>query len=305
MIINRLTLIPIVSILSVMMLPLPAGSKTAAPSTLQVDPEQLLVGTVKGTPVSIRMTAAGPKTLFLNPTTAERLSLRGGIFSGEGRVGSVRKRINTAVVSYSIGEAASRRRVLWSDADYAPLADGGIGPGGVPHAVIVFNLRSPALGEQELELPMVSVPGSYGALGTTVSIGGQNLSILFDLTRETSLATAAAAATLSASNGAQLQGPTDQELIRLGVLRPTRQLKLASPLSVGLLRVTHMRARIADNSDGSMIADGDADVSEIVVTAQRSKQKPLYSISLGRDALSGCSSIIFDKPRRIIRFRCR
>ena len=303
MAINRFPITPFA--IGMLILPFEASSKTEAPLTMWVGPDQLLVGTIRETRLSIRMMTAGPKTLFLNPGTAERLSLRSGIFSGEGRVGPVRKRINTAVVTYSVGEVASRRRVLWSDADYAPEADGGIGPGGVPHAVIVFNLRPAAPGEQEFELPMVSAPSSYGALGTTVSIGGQNLSILFDLTRETSLATAAAAATLSASNGAQLHESADQELIRLGVLRPTRQLNLASPLSVGLLRVTNMRVRIADNSDGSMITDGDADVSEIVVTAQKSRQKPLYSISLGRDALSGCSSMIFDKPRRIIRLRCR
>lgn len=291
--------------LGMFLMPLEAGSKTTVPSTLTVGPDQLLVGTIKGAPASIRMIAAGPKTLFLNPETVERLSIRNGMFSGEGRVGPVRKRINTAVLSYSIEGATSKRRVLWSDADYAPLADGGIGPGGVPHAIIVFILRPAAPGEREFELSMVTAPASYGALGTSVRIGGQDHSILFDLTRETSLATAAAAAALSRSNGAQLQGPVGQDLIRLGISRPTRRLILASPLTIGLLQVTDMRARTADNSDGSAIAAEDIDVGEIVVTGKGTRQKPLYSISLGRDALSNCSSLIFNKPERVIRLRCR
>jgi hypothetical protein len=303
MVINSIT--RTVVALGVVFLPAAVGSKPAQPMTLVIGPDQLVAGTIKGEPATFRMMAAGPKTLFLNPAAAARHSIRNGMFGGEGRVGPVRKRISTAVILYGVeGSAASKRRVLWSDTDFAPLADGGIGPGGVSHSVIVFNLRTAIPGEREFELPMSNAPSSYGALGTSVLVGGQKVTVLFDLTREASLATAAAAAALSASNGAQLKGPAGQEHVRLGVSRPTRDLILASPLAVGLLQITELRARIADNSDGT-ITDADVDVGEIVVTAKGAKQKPLYSISLGRSALSNCSSLIFDKQRRVIRLRCR
>jgi len=287
--------------------PLPLLLGGTAPdhaSVLEVGSDQIVASTVAGTPARLKVMASAPGTLFLNPDIAQNLKLKSGPFKGIAKIGPVSVKVNSAVSRFGILSAEAKRRVLWSDRDFAPGADGGIGPGGVPQQTIVFHLRPATPGETEFTLPLFEASSGYGALETRASVAGRTIGIGFDLTRRNTLSTAAAAGALSTNNGGQLSGATKQEVIRLGVARPVRRFVLNRPLSIGPLRLSEMLARVQDNSDGSSIDDSDGDLSEIVVTA-KSKQKPIYSILIGSDALSSCSVLVFDKGRKVIRLRCR
>ena len=280
------------------------GAKSPPLAPLVVGPDQIVTATVGGQPVRLRMMASGPRTLFLNPALVARLSIKPGMFGGYGGVGPVKVRFNSAVIRYGVNTTETKRRVLWADRDFAPGVDGGIGPGGVAHPIVRFILREPSPREVTFTLPLFGTSAGYGALETKMIINGEAIGIGFDLTRDATLATAAAAAALSATNGAQLSGEARQEDIRMGVARPVRTLSLQAPLLIGMLQLREISARVSDNSDGNAIADKDVDASEIVVTAKGAKSKPHYSILIGREALAHCSSLTFDKLAKLIRLSC-
>lgn len=289
------------------LMPLPlllGGAAPGSSSVLEVGSDQIVTATVAGTPARLRVLASAPGTLFLNPNVAQKLKLKSGPFKGVAKIGPVSIKVHSAVSRFGILTAEAKRRVLWSDRDFAPGADGGIGPGGVPQQTVVFHLRPAVSGEAEFTLPLFEASSGYGALETRISVAGRTIGIGFDLTRRNTLSTAAAAGALSISNGGRLSGATRQEVIRLGVLRPVRPFILEAPLSIGPFRFREMLARVNDNPDGSSVNDGDLDLSEIVVAATKSKQKPLYSILIGSDALSACSTLVFDKGSKVIRLRC-
>lgn len=280
------------------------GAAAKAPVSLNVGAEQIVSGEVNGAPVRLRVIASGPRTLFLNPSAVSRLGLSAGFFGGQARIGPVKKPVSSAVISYGVERQVWKHRVLWSDADFAPDADGGVGPGGVPQDVVTFRLNGPD-GGRTYVLPMVEVESSYGALGLARAIGGAQVAILFDPMRDDNLATAAAGAALSSQLGGQLKGPARPEMIRLNVARPVRALTLDQPLQVGPLSLHDLMVRIGDFADGRAIADSDeADSSEIVVVGKKGRQRAVYNITLGRRALARCSSLVFDKPRKQIRLTC-
>lgn len=92
--------------------------------------------------------------------------------------------------------------------------------------------------------------------------------------------------------------------IRLGVSRSARPFALDAPLPAEPLRLSEILARVNDNPDGVSINRADVDLSAIVVTAAKGKQKPIYSLLIGSHALSKCSANIFGRGRKLIRLLC-
>lgn len=96
--------------------------------------------------------------------------------------------------------------------------------------------------------------------------------------------------------------------IRLGVMRPVRPMTLARPLGVGPLALDRIFVRTGDFGSAAAIPDADApeaDPDEIVVTGAKPKGKQRYFLEIGRDALAGCSSILFDKVAKRVVLSCR
>jgi len=277
-----------------------AAGKSAAPLIVQVG--KPVQGKVNGVSSQFEITPDGLTYPVLNSDTVKRVGLGATPLVGiEARIGSVKIPGRTGVTRFELGGAPFKARALWFARPIAPNADGRLGPGAVPQSVVTFVLRAPDAHEKLTSLPLVT---QSNRTGLVVQVGGQDLFIGFSPDRSNSLATAGAGKRLADVYGGQLTGPEHQALIGLGVTRPVRDIRLSKPLMIGPLAINGFKTRIWDGGSLSGVADADIDPGEIVVTAQRPKIKPDYFLNLGSDALQACSSLTFDKARKIITLSC-
>ena len=261
----------------------------------------LVSATVGGSAARIRITPWAPAAPTLNPDFAARIGLKGGWFGFAVKVGPVKVNGRSSVTRLDFGSMNFRRRVVWFDRRYEPQGDGAVGPGGLPADVIRFELRPPRAGERSATLPLVQK--LFQPTYSRVMVAGRELSILFDPQHARTLATAGAGSAIAAAHGGQLTGATGKAEVAFGIDRPVRTLKLARPLAIGPLSFDSVPVRIGDSGSVAGIADADADPEEVVVTAKGGAKRRDVLI-IGRDALAGCSSIVFDKPAKLIRLSC-
>lgn len=274
----------------------------AKPTTpLVVRGDGLVNTTVGGTSARIRITPWAPAAPTLNPDFADRIGLKGGWFGFAVKVGPVKVNGKSSVTRLDFGTMSFRRRVVWFDRRYEPQGDGAVGPGGLPAEVIRFELRSPRPGERVATLPLVQ--RLFQPTYSRITVAGREVNILFDPQHAQTLATAGAGSAIAADYGGQLVGATGKAEVAFGIDRPIRTLKLARPLAIGPLRFDSVPVRIGDSGSVAGIADADADPDEVVVTAKGGGKRRDVLI-IGRDALAGCSSIVFDKRAKVIRLSC-
>ncbi len=137
-------------------------------------------------------------------------------------------------------------------------------------------------------------------------MNAQEIFVQFDPDRQNSVATANAARIISLENAGRLTGPITSTVISFGVERPIRTVELPTPLSFGPLSINSFAARISDFGSVVGLEDADGDPNEVVVTANRSnKVKPINTFILGADALRSCSTLTFNKRRKVIEVSCR
>lgn len=275
------------------------AAKPAQPLVVRGD--GLVNATVGGSPARIRITPWAPAAPTLNPDFARQIGLRGGLFGFAVKVGPVKVGGQTSVTRFDFGTMNFRRRVVWFDRRYEPQGEGAVGPGGLPADVIRFELRNPRPGERVATLPLVQRP--FQPTYSRIKVAGRDVNILFDPQHAQTLATAGAGSAIAADFGGQLVGATGKAEVAFGIDRPIRTLKLARTLAIGPLRFDSVPVRIGDSGSVAGIADADADPDEVVVTAKGGGKRRDVLI-IGRDALAGCSSIIFDKPAKVIRLSC-
>lgn len=277
----------------------------AAPNapTLTVGPDFAVAGTVDTKPARFQMLPNGSSTLVLNPDAAARFGAKGGWLAVKVKVGPVAIKGNTAVMRFSADGTPSRRRIGWFERPLAPGYDGALGPAAVPQSVVIFQLRAPAAGERQTVLPLVD--RGYGGMGTVITVGHQPIFVEWALTKPHNGATAAAGAAIAAAHGGQFTSRPFGEPMAFGVIRPVRRVGLSQPLAIGPLRIDALVTRTSDYGDTSSIPESDADPGEIVVTGRGKSSKAIYSMEIGRDAMQSCSSLTFDKPRRLITLSCR
>ncbi len=285
---------------------------TAAPTQdeLVVAGDGIVAASVNGAPGRIRIDPAVPSIALLGPDWGSRARLRPSLFGFAYLVGPEQVRGATDVTPIAVGEGAEvrRRRVGWTARPYAANADGVIGPGGLAHEVVRFVLRPALPGERTIALPMVDRGGLFGAWGflyARIDVGGTAMAIRFDPHRLRTLATAGAGVRLASSHDGRMSGGTESAEIAFGISRPVRTLRLGVPLAVGPLSLSTLGVRTSDFGDAGSIREEGGDPDEIVVTGRRRRNTSRDHILLGADALSRCSSIVFDKRARQIRLSCR
>jgi hypothetical protein len=271
-------------------------------STLIVGPDLVVNATVGGNEAHMQFLSSGPASLILNSDAAQRFGAKGGLFGGQANVGPVAIKGQTGAVTFSVAGLKSRGRAAWFDRPITSAHDGSLGPMSVPHDIVTIQLRAAQPDERQFELPMANQ--SNGSVGTFAMLGGQRLFIQWDLIRQENLATAAAGAILSRAYDGQFAGKSRQAVIAFGIERPVRTMYLSSSFVVGPHRLDSIVTRTSDYGDTSDISDANADPNEIVVTARGKKSKAIYILQIGRDAMQGCSSLTFDKPRKLVILTC-
>jgi hypothetical protein len=197
---------------------------------------------------------------------------------------------------------------IWAQRPFAAGVDAAMGPGGLAEPVVRFVLRPGIAGERTVAIPFAptaGISGSWSEMAGQVQVGVLPLNIRFAPYLATSVVTASAAAQLADTLGGRMTDRTGTAEIAFGLRRPVRGMVLARPLTIGPLALDAVAVRTADiGSVGGLptTADAAADPDEIVVVA-RGKRAP-GSMTLGADYLKRCSSIVFDKPARLIRLTC-
>jgi hypothetical protein len=273
-----------------------------------------------GRQISLRIDPRAPGMPLMASATAQQYALKMGRKLGIGfgfRVGPTSVTSETQVVRMDYGDGPRKQRVGWTQRPFSTVADGSIGPAGLPEPVVRFVLRAPRDGERTVTLPMdkIGFPlnmfgGGWTAAVGIIDVGGAPMRVRFDPYHPRTLATAGAAVRLAKSFGGVLSGAAVPTEIVFGVERPVRDLTLARPLSLGALAITRLGARTGDFGNTGAIRDGDVpetavDPDEVVVIGKGKKRDMRAdTISLGADQLNHCSSIVFDKRAQVIRLTC-
>lgn len=281
----------------------------SAPAAERVITDTTLAADVGGAPLRLLIDPGAPAMPIISAEAAARAGLKAGPFAIGYRVGPVTVAGRSAVGRIGRGGAPAKRRIGWTSAPYAAGYDGAIGPGGLPEPVVRFVLGPARAGERTVALPMESegsIFGNWGAANAVVMVGGTPVRVRFSLRHEASIATAGAALTLANALGGTLDEGRSEAEIAFGVKRPVRPLRLAQPLEVGPIRLTNLLARTGDfgNAEGIAATGTAADPDEIVVTAKGERDTRRDRILIGRAALAGCSSLVYDKPARQVRLTC-
>lgn len=285
------------------------GGAAPEPSAYGVSGDGVVDASVETVPARIRVDPGAPSMPIVTKAFAARAGLKPGMFGIAFKVGPVPLRGETSVVDLEVGGIPFKRRTAWFDRAYASGLDGVVGPGGVPAAVIRFDIHSPRAGERTIALPMVDAGGllgNWGGLFGEVRLGGEAIKVRFDLHHQHTLASAGMGQRIATAQGGALSGPVDQAEVVFGVVRPIRLMRLARPLAVGPLSLSSLHVRVTDYGSAATIPDADAvpDPEEIVVTGKKKRDTARDRLTIGLDQLDRCSSLVFDKPAKVIRLTC-
>lgn len=276
------------------------------PTSLTLSGDNTVSVTINGEQVRIKADPAYAGLVTVNPDVVARARLKPSMIGGLHFVGPVRLAFRSDAAKLDFDFGATKHRVMWPDRPIVSGVDGIAGPNALPWSRLTFVIGPKLEGEQEIDLPL-EVAGPFGWRGsiTKLKLGDQEINVWFSLMLPQSLATAGLGAELARTNGGEMNGTAHPALIRFGIERPVRTMRLSTPLLVGGRPLSELGVRMADFGDASGIPEAGArpDPDEIVVTAER-KGKRDYSLLLGRDFLSGCSSITYDFPAKLIRLSC-
>jgi hypothetical protein len=268
-----------------------------------VEPNAVVAAGVNGRPARFLFRGVGSSVPILNPQSADSFGIKPAfIRSGISfRVGPVRVNGRNGVATYNIGGRDQKRRVGWFEREIAPGYDGLLGPMALAHPVVTMRLRAQRPGEQVVTLGL----STFGYLGGGVVLRAKPLTILqFDPYSPTTVANAPFVNELAAPLRAFFVGEVRSRLIALGVSRPVRTLQFGAPLSFGAFKIGQTDVRMQDWGRTDSIPDAAPDPDEIIVSALDKNDQRLRFIIAGADALSNCSSITFDKPKRQVRLSC-
>lgn len=283
-------------------------------------PERVITGdgviavTVNGVAGTVRADPAAPGVPLVTKAFAARAHLKDKQRLGIGfgfSIGPTTLWSRTQAVRTSWGGEPDKQRVAWQARRFAPFAEGSVGPAGLPESVIRFVLRPAQAGERRFTLPIQGqglqlFGGGWSATYALIDVGGEPMRVLFDPGHPRSLADAGAAMRLAKAQGGTMTGAPVATEIAYGIERPVRTMSLARPLAIGGLSMGTLGVRVPDT--GLAVPEANApppDPAEVVVTAKAKKHDPKRDqLSLGADVLGQCSSIVFDKPAKVVRLSC-
>lgn len=292
----------------------------APPAERAVSGDALVDVTVNGERLKLRVEPNAQGLPLIAPAQARALGLKGGgLFAFGVGFGIGREHFSGRTESAKVGVAGAKpegRRVGWLSRDYAPAADGTIGPTGLAESVVRFQLRPARPGEVTVAMPLQieggiggALFGSWFQLHALTTAGDRPIRILFDPYHPRTLATAPAAVALAKAYAGVMTAETGRQEIAFGIERPYRVMKLARPFAVGALALSRLGVRVTDEDVTGRIAEEgvaapEPDPDEVVVTAKSTKKPRAGLVVIGADALAACSSLTFDKPAKVVRLAC-
>lgn len=295
----------VLSLLAVAPPPAAAAPPPLAPLELDASSGFILAATINREPVRLRV---DPGVGFiLNPAAAQRIGAGGGLLQSVlkpvAQIGSVKLEGNWRNARLGIGGTRVGRRFFYFPNDIVAGADGVIGLGDLPHPSVTLRLRPAVAGEVSHRFDVRK--DAVISLVYRHSIGKATLLTDFSLLRARTQASAAAGAVMAEQLGGAWSGEAHEEPIILGVSRPLRPMRFASPFSLQGLMLAGLHVRTTDYRGNHLLpSDEQADPSEIVVTGNVARSRAAFRLTIGADRLSACSSITYTRAERQLVLSC-
>lgn len=285
-----------------------AANDKKLPDELLLTGQNIINVEINGRAFRLEVRPDGPVIPTINPEIATLLQLKPGMLGIRSSVGPEKVSGVTGVHQINFGDKPEKRRILWTNRQASTIADGIISPASLPYRRVVFQLKAPAGGEQNYNYPLDNF-GFLGrvGIGTTIKALEEKFTVQFSLVRNENLVSAPTGNWLAENFGGTLTGAAQSTLVFYGIQRPTRSMKLASPLRIGEVNLSELAVRVSDYGDATGISDGttgpSSDNEEIVVTGKRDKDIDLR-LTIGRALLDRCSALTYDFDKRRIRMSC-
>lgn len=226
-----------------------------------------------------------------------------------GRVGPIRINGRYDDVVYFSAGRSFMRATTWGDRPAVDGADCVMGPGGLDAAVVEFRLGPARQGQRTHAIPIYRPRRNQwdGRVTGRLDVAGLPVNVRFDTLRELTALTAPAARIIAPAYGGTVEGDVQDTDIWWGVRRPVRRLRTRQILTVGPLSLDTLYVRVSDYGHANALASVDPDEighDDVVVTGQRPRNDGIRILRVGRDDLSRCASIVFDKPAGQILLTC-
>lgn len=251
----------------------------------------------------------------LNPQIAEKLEIKAGWIGGKHFIGPVELFASSRRIKVDYANGRKKDRFFWFDRPASNSFDGIIAPSALPYKMVRYNFHAKSDNEKTYTLPIKKLSG-FGLKGGYGVFQFQNTEIKvgFDLDSNETLVNAPTANLFARSKNGTFTGATKEALIRFGVERPVRLLKLGQPIDMAGRPLSQILVRVSDDGDASDISSEEEqnidedeaiiDGNEIVVTGKSDKKRE-YRMTLGRDFIKGCSSITYDMDALILSMSCK
>lgn len=262
-------------------------------------PDPVVVATVEGVPLRLRVVLDGRGVVALNRAAMARLPLRFEPTAAAdiGRVSL--PGIAAPAMLLIAGRAVATS--LWSYGDCCDGVDGSIDAALLPFAEIRLTREGMAGGT---ERTFVMRRDDDHGMSTRETVGGRAFSIQFALDRPETLATAASGAMLAEAWGGRFAGGYAPAVVAWGVSRPSRTIAFARAGRLAGFRFDTIRTRTADFAGRGRLPADPATPGEILV---RRKVRPQYGwpvVTIGRDRLDRCGELRLDTQMLRLTLRC-
>lgn len=208
-------------------------------------------------------------------------------------------------------EVMGRQELAWYDSDEVGDTRLIAGPFAVPAPRIGFQIGKASASDSTVDFTLDN-RSRWEPATITIPIGADKIPVRFIFAPHLphSIATAAAGSAIARAYGGKFAGPVEQVSVAQGVRRPARLVRLDSPLKLGEMKMHNMLVRPADCGSTTAIQEESAPkdmpaADDIVVTGNKSREPSWYAlVYLGKDALVGCSYLLFDKASKKVSLTC-
>jgi hypothetical protein len=270
------------------------GAARADAIVLHATPIPVVDVQVNGRPARFEVDTTLPDVAVINPAAAARLQvrpapmIRAAVTSDDL---SITGRVARPRIVFSNGEASRSLAGLFGAPYRVGDLDGAIGPGVLPFDRVRIVLRPGGGGAHHRTLPLTAGESWRFA----APVGDAQGALVFNLARNESVLSRAAT---SLFERLALMTPTgDVSLTQypLGLSTRTQPVRTAQTLAGFALGPT-----LARTTAPLLAPDG---IDTVVVTPG-GRERPVYEITLGREALAGCGEMIWERRTKRIVITC-
>lgn len=250
---------------------------------------------INGRPVRLEVDLRFPRALALSTDAAQQLRVRrvpllSARIGIEGSDDTLLGRIARPRVVFE-GEEDERAFAAIVGAPVTRRADGVVGPGVLPYNVVIVRLGPDQPGARDITFAL----GDADVWRVETQVGGETLQVLFDVTSAPTIFNRSASRLFDRPGGLVPVGDIARLPLILGL--ETMMQPVETDFTVAGLDLGATYAR----TNAPLIGATEPDA---IVSETQARNPPPPNVTLGRDALSVCSSITVDRRARRLTLRC-